>query len=299
MSPLITYDETSVPIHRRCELTGISRSSYYRHLAIMPGDSQADVELRDLIQNICIEINGYGYRRVTEALHGLGYRINHKRVLGLMRKDNLLCLRKKRWVQTTDSSHGYRVYPNLVSGLIPDRPNQLWVADITYIRLVREFIYLAVILDIFSRRAIGWALSRHIDTDLSLTALQMALETREVEPGLIHHSDRGVQYAATVYTDLLRKNNIAISMSRRGNPYDNAFAESFMKTLKYEEVLLNEYDTFEEAKRNIARFIESVYNRKRLHSSLGYRTPERFESDFINSLSQKQSTLTTDLTVSF
>jgi transposase InsO family protein len=236
---------------------------------------------------------------VTEALHDLGYKINHKRVLGLMRKDNLLCLRKKKWIHTTDSSHGYRVYPNLASGLIPNRPNQLWVADITYIRLVREFVYLAVILDVFSRRAIGWALSRHIDTNLSLTALRMALATRNVEPGLIHHSDRGVQYAATDYTDLLRKNNIAISMSRRGNPYDNAYAESFMKTLKYEEVLLNEYETFDEAKMNLTRFIEIVYNRKRLHSSLGYRSPERFEADFTKSLYQKQSTLTTDLTVSF
>jgi transposase InsO family protein len=299
MSPLITHDETTLPIHRRCELTGIARSSYYRHLATVPGDALEEIELRDLIQFICIEINGYGYRRVTESLHGLGYKINHKRVLGLMRKDNLLCLRKKKWIRTTDSSHGYRIYPNLASGLIPHQPNQLWVADITYIRLVREFVYLAVILDVFSRRAIGWALSRHIDTNLSLTALRMALATRDVVPGLIHHSDRGVQYAATDYTDLLKQNNIAISMSRRGNPYDNAYAESFMKTLKYEEVLLNEYETFEEAKMNLSRFIEIVYNRKRLHSSLGYRSPERFETDFTNSLYQKQSTLTTDLTVSF
>ena len=298
MSPLITHDDTKLPIRHRCELVGIARSSYYRHLAAAPGENRSEIDLRDLIQQICLEINGYGYRRVTKALHDRGYKVNHKRILGLMRKDNLLCLKKKKWIHTTDSSHGYRIYPNLAHGLVPNRLNQLWVADITYIRLEREFVYLAAILDVFSRRTIGWALSRHIDTNLSLAALQMALATREVMPGLIHHSDRGVQYAATDYTELLRKNNIVISMSRRGNPYDNAFAESFMKTLKYEEVLLNEYESFEEAKMNLTHFIDIVYNRKRLHSSLGYRSPERFETDFTNSLYQKQSTLIADFTVS-
>ncbi|MDI6804135.1 MAG: IS3 family transposase [Bacteroidota bacterium] len=183
-------------------------------------------------------------------------------------EDNLLCLRKKRWIRTTDSAHGYRIYPNLAQGIALTHPNQLWVSDITYVRLVREFVYAAIILDAFSRRVIGWALSRHIDAQLSLSALEMALETRTVMPGLIHHSDQGVQYAATEYTDLLKAHSISVSMSRRGNPYDNAMAESFIKTLKYEEVHLNEYETFNEAYENIRRFIDDLYNLKRLHSSL-------------------------------
>lgn len=299
MEAVITQQQASVTVQRMCRLVGIARSSYYRHRRVVPQNDPENIELRSQIQRICLEMNRYGYRRVTAELRRRGLVVNHKRVLALMRKDNLLCLRKKRWIATTDSSHGYRLYPNRAKDLVLTHPNQLWVADITYVRLWSEFIYLAVILDVFSRRAIGWAVRYHLDTRLTLAALEMALATRTVPAGLIHHSDRGVQYAANEYTDLLTKNGIAISMSRRGNPYDNAFAESFMKTLKYEEVLLNEYETRDEAVENIGHFIDVVYNIKRLHSALGYRPPVEFETDFSNSLSQKLSTLTSETAVPF
>ena len=298
MQRLIVQSNTALTVQRQCQLAGIARSSYYRHLQPMHSKDPEEMELRDQIQKICVEMHRYGYRRVTAELHRRGYRVNHKHVLALMRKDNLLCLRKKRWVCTTNSSHAYRVYPNLAKNLVVTHLNQLWVADITYVQLAREFVYLAIILDAFSRRAIGWALRRHLDTELSRSALEMALATRTVGPDLIHHSDRGVQYAAGDYTDILTKNSIVISMSRKGNPYDNA-SESFMKTLKYEEVLLSEYETIDEATANIGHFIEMVYNSKRLHSSLGYRPPVEFETSIINSLNQKSSTLTTGMTVSF
>jgi transposase InsO family protein len=203
--------------------------------------------------------------------------VNRKRVLRLMREDNLLCLRKRRFVHTTDSDHRLPVYPNLVPELVVSGCDQLWVSDITYIRLLREFIYLAVILDAFSRRCIGWALERSLETELALSALRMALATRAVTAGLVHHSDRGVQYASLDYTALLKERGIRISMSRRGNAYDNAQAESFMKTLKYEEVYLREYETMAEARASISHFLEAVYNRKRLHSALGYIPPAEFE----------------------
>ena len=211
-----------------------------------------------------------------------------------MRANNLHCRRKKRFVNTTDSKHGFHVYPNLAKDIVPVRPNQLWRADITYIRLLSEFVYLAIILDAFSRRVVGWALSRHIDAALTLTALGMALRGRKIEPGLVHHTDRGVQYACHEYVDALLERGILISMSRKGNPYDNAMAESFMKTLKTEEVHINEYRGFTDAQNNIERFIELVYNKKRLHSSLGYQTPEEIEALFIN----QRSTLATTESVS-
>jgi len=281
---------TGTPVAKLCMLAQVPRSRYYRelhHTQICP-DAE-EIRLRDLIQRVCLDCSCYGYRRVTAVLHRMGHRVNHKRVLALMRKDNLLCLRKKRWIATTDSRHGLRVYANLASGMAVADLNQLWVADITYIRLMYEFVYLAAILDACSRKAIGWALSRRLDTSLSLAALQMALRGRNIDTGLVHHSDRGVQYAATEYTGLLKQHGIAISMSRKGNPYDNAIAESFMKTLKTEEVYLNEYDSFPDANQNLGRFIEMVYNKKRLHSSLGYRPPEEFESQF---QTQKASHLT-------
>ncbi len=185
-------------------------------------------------------------------------------------------------MRTTDSNHNFRVYPNLAKDLVPERPNQLWRADITYIRLRSEFVYLAVILDAFSRRVIGWALSRHIDAALTVAALRIAIERRGVQPGLVHHSDQGVQYACDEYVTLLHDHQIAISMSRKGNPYDNAMAESFMKTLKVEEVYINEYRDFSDAYSNIERFIEIVYNKKRLHSALGYITPEEIEAQHQN-----------------
>src|SRR5246127_3162347 len=195
-----------------------------------------------------------------------------------MRKDNLLCVRKRKFVATTDSNHGKKIYPNLARKMMLTDVDQLWVADITYIRLREEFVFLAVILDAYSRRVIGWALDRTIKDDLTLRALRMALAQRVIEPGLVHHSDRGSQYASGDYTDLLKENGIEISMSRKGNPWDNPACESFMKTLKYEEVFRSEYRDLQEAHLSIREFLEKIYNEKRLHSALGYVPPVEFEA---------------------
>ena len=226
-----------------------------------------------------------GSRRITAALRRQDWVINRKRMQRTMRQDNLLCLRRKKFIRTTDSEHGLAVYPNLVPTLDISGLNQLWVADITYIRLLREFVYLAVVLDAFSRRVIGWSLGRTLEAELALAALRMALRTREFGPGLVHHSDRGVQYASGDYTKLLRQHGIGISMSRKANPYDNALAESFMKTLKYEEVYLFEYEDFAEAKRRIGQFLDRVYNEKRLHSALGYLPPVEYEQSVLEQAS--------------
>ena len=258
----------------------ISRAGYYRF--IQPVAERAEeMKLRDAIQKLAVEMPAYGYRRITAALRRGGWVVNHKRVLRLMRADNLLCLRNRAFVRTTDSDHQLRVYPNLARDLKVSGLNQLWVADITYIRLVLEFVYLAVILDAFSRRVIGWALGRTLEAELALEALRMAIARGRVASGLVHHSDQGVQYASGDYTELLSEQGILISMSRRGNPYDNAQAESFMKTLKYEEVYRTEYLDFADARRRIGKFIESVYNQKRLHSALGYLPPVEFEQQFL------------------
>lgn len=259
---------------------GVSRASFYRHRQRTVSTStanQSETALRRTIEGIALEMPTYGYRPMTAELHRRGLLVNRKRVLRLMRQDNLLCRRKRSFIATTDSTHSLKVFPNLTRDLVITAADQLWVADITYIRLPREFVYLAVVLDAFSRRVIGWALDRHLTTELTLKALQQTLATRSVNPSLVHHSDRGVQYAAADYVSLLIKHQIRISMSRPGNPYDNAKAERFMRTIKYEEVHLTEYETLIQARASIRRFIEDVYNRKRLHSALGYRPPVEFE----------------------
>ncbi len=270
----------SLSITQMCEAFQVSRIDYYRrHQEVAQED--ADLELREKIQAVALEMSAYGYRRITAELRRRGEVVNHKRVLRLMREDNLLCLRKRKFICTTDSKHSQRIYPNLAGELTISRIDELWVADITYIRLLREFIYLAVILDAYSRRCIGWALGRSLQSSLAVEALTMTLSTRTVEPGLVHHSDRGVQYASGEYTDLLKEQGILISMSRRGNPYDNAKAESFMKTLKMEEVYLYDYENLAEARSRIGYFLEDVYNQKRLHSALGYVPPAEFEQSLL------------------
>jgi putative transposase len=265
-------------VNALCQMTGLSRAGYYRW-RVPPLILPVEMELRDQMQQVALESPAYGYRRITAELQRRGFEINHKRVLRLMREDNLLCLRRRSFVVTTDSNHNLRIYPNLAKDITPTIINRLWVADITYIRLRREFIYLAVVLDAFSRRVVGWALGRTLEADLAIAALRMALDERMPSPSLVHHSDRGVQYASTQYTALLKEHQASISMSRRGNPYDNAACESFMKTLKYEEVYRNEYRDMEDALASIAQFIEQVYNQTRLHSALGYLPPAEFEQN--------------------
>jgi putative transposase len=257
----------------------VSRSWYYEKQT-RPETGEADVELRDAIEGIILEFAGYGYRRVTHALKRAGWIVNQKRVLRIMREESLLCQLKRHFVHTTDSHHRYQVYPNLLKELTIQAPDMAWVADLTYIRLPSCFVYLATVLDAYSRKCVGWKLSKRIDTQLTLGALEAALATRQVKAGLIHHSDRGVQYASTEYVARLRSVEAQVSMSAVGNPYDNAKAESFFKTLKREEVYLKQYHTFQEAEDNIREFIEEVYNTKRLHSSLGYLPPTEFEEAY-------------------
>jgi transposase InsO family protein len=271
-----------ISVSRAAELLDVSISGFYKwfQCSLKPDCNQdIDIQIREMIQNIVIEFPGYGYRRVTIELQNRGYSVKEKIVRKFMKEDNLLCVKKRFRLRTTDSNHGEKIYPNLARDLKVTGINQLWVADITYIQLSKEFVFLAVIIDVFSRRCIGWELSRHIDTDLTLNALRKAFRTRKADDlkGLIHHSDQGVQYASKEYVDCLKTHGIQVSMSRTGNPYDNAFAESFIKTLKCEEVYLNEYGTFNDALENIDRFIEEVYNSKRLHSSIGYKSPINFE----------------------
>jgi len=260
-----------------CEMTGLSRAGFYRW-RVPRQATPVEMELRDELQRAALEFPAYGSRKMTAELKRRGFGVGRRRVRRMMRQDNLLCIRRRAFVTTTDSRHSLPVYPNLACEVQPTAINQLWVADITYIRLRNEFVYLAVVLDAFSRRVIGWALGRTLEAKLALTALRMAVIEREPAPGLVHHSDRGVQYACGDYTDLLQEHGITISMSRKGNPYDNAACESFMKTLKYEEVYRNEYRDFQEVRASIGEFLDHVYNQKRLHSALGYVPPAEFEN---------------------
>src|SRR2546430_2553691 len=264
---------------RMCAAAQLSRASYYRFISRVAEDP--DMELRNTIQKIALSRPSYGYRRVQAELRRRGHQVNHKRVRRLMREDNLLCLRRRSFVRTTDSRHGFTVYPNLARKMVLTDINQLWVADITYIRLSSEFVYLAVILDAYSRRVVGWELGRTLAAELALGALRQALKGRSFTPGLVHHSDRGVQYASGDYTQLLRDHQIRISMSRRGNPYDNAQAESFMKTLKYEEVYRSDYRDERDVRSSVGYFLEKAYNEKLLHSALCYMPPAEFERSLV------------------
>jgi transposase InsO family protein len=276
----MTTQETqgAVTIQRLCRLGGVSRAGYYRHFEAH-APARADADLRDAIQRTSLAHRHYGYRRITAQLRREGWTANAKRVLRLMCEDNLLCLRTSPFVpRTTDSRHGFAIVPNLTRGLVPTGIDQIWVADITYVRLGEAFIYLAVVLDAFSRKVVGWAIDDHLEARLAIEALDMALAARSpAAQALIHHSDRGVQYASIDYSARLTARGIAISMSRVANPYDNAKAESFMKTLKAEEVNGKAYATLDHARRDIGRFIETVYNAQRLHSALGYKPPVEFE----------------------
>jgi transposase InsO family protein len=273
-------EHPQMSIERLCELMGVSRSWYYEHYQRPSAAEKAkeDVGLRDAIGRIVLEFPGYGYRRVTAALGREGWSVNHKRVLRIMREESLLCQIKRRFKPTTDSAHSFRRYPNLIEDIEIDGPDEGWVADITYVRLPTSFCYLAAILDAYSRKCVGWHLSRFIDTSLTLSALEMALAARRPETGLIHHSDQGVQYASSEYVLRLEEAGARISMAAVGNPYENAKAESFFRNLKMEEVYLKDYRDFEEAEEDIGEFIEEVYNEKRLHSSLGYLPPVEFEA---------------------
>ncbi|HYT20463.1 MAG TPA: IS3 family transposase [Candidatus Polarisedimenticolia bacterium] len=281
----------SLSIERMCQLAGVSRAGFYRSLQEkMPAEE--DMEVRSAIQQIAVEHRRrYGYRRISAELRRRGMLVNHKRVLRIIREDNLLAVQPRAFVVTTDSEHEFEVYLNLASRIKLTGMNQLWVADITYIRLKKEFVYLAVILDAFSRRVVGWALDRTLASRLPIAALEQAIAERQPPPGLVHHSDRGVQYASGEYVKILRKHRMIPSMSRPANPYDNASCESFMKTLKREEIYANDYRDLEHLLGNIEAFIEQYYNRCRLHSALGYRSPEEFEREAKNGVNSAGATM--------
>jgi putative transposase len=258
----------------------LPRSSFYYRSPVREDHLRQELDLQDQIDQIAIDHMGYGYRRITAELHRKGLLVNHKTVLKIMRASDLLVRPLRGFIITTDSKHAFPVYPNLYQNQWPTAPNEIWTADITYIRLPLGFCYLAAILDLYARRVIGWALEKHLEARLAVEALEMALRKRKPPAGLIHHSDRGVQYACPAYTDLLKQHGFRISMSRKGNPYDNAAMESFMKTLKKEEVYLNEYRTLEEARHKIGHFLNHIYNQTRLHSRLGYVPPEEYELQY-------------------
>ena len=267
----------NLSIERMCQLAQVSRAGFYRSLQERQ-PVEEDMQVRSTIQQIAVEHRRrYGYRRISAELRRRGMLVNHKRVARIMREDNLLAVQPRQFVVTTDSDHQLEVYLNLASRMKLTGIDQLWVADITYIRLKSEFVYLAVILDGFSRKVVGWALQRTLARRLAITALEQAIAKRQPPPGLVHHSDRGVQYASAEYIAMLEKQRMIPSMSRPANPYDNASCESFIKTLKREEIYANQYEDLEHLRANIEYFIEQYYNRQRAHSALGYCSPEEFE----------------------
>jgi putative transposase len=273
----MTSQQGEINIERLCSRSSVSRCGYYRFLEEKEPDVE-EMELRHVIQELYLEKKRrYGYRRITEELRIAGRPVNHKRVARLMRGDNLLAIQPRLFVSTTDSSHGFEVALNLAGRMTVTGVNQLWVADITYIRLAREFVFLAVVLDAYSRKVVGWSLGRNLKADLAIDALMQAIRQRKPAPGLVHHSDRGVQYACGDYAKILEANGITPSMSRPGNPYDNAQCESFMRTLKREEIRASCYRDIEQLRENLAEFIDEYYNKCRLHSALGYRSPDEYE----------------------
>jgi len=273
--------QTHLSVESMCRLAQVSRAGFYRHWQQRAPRSE-ETELRAEVQRIALaHRRNYGYRRVSQELRNQGWTVNHKRVARLMAEDNLLCLRQRSFVRTTDSGHDLRVWLNLASRMELTGIDQLWVADITFIRLAEEFLYLAVVLDAFSRRVLGWALDQRLDAGLAAAALRQAIDLRQPAPGLVHHSDRGVQYASNAYLNLLLDHGIAPSMSRAGNPYDNARCESFIKTLKQEEIYTRRYRDRADLEAHIGQFLERYYNRRRLHSALDYRSPEQFEQSLL------------------
>lgn len=273
---------THLSIESMCRLGQVSRGGFYRHWQQQEPRGE-ETELRAQVQQIVLaHRRNYGYRRVTQELRYQGWAINRKRVARIMAEDNLLCVRRRRFVLTTDSGHDLRVYLNLAARLQLSGIDQLWVADLTYIRLREQFVFLAVILDAFSRRVVGWALDESLHVPLALAALRKALYARRPAPGLVHHSDRGIQYASEQYVKLLLAHGLVPSMSRAGNPYDNAKCESFMKTLKQEEIYTRQYRDRADLGVHMTEFLEQYYNRRRLHSALNYRSPEQFEQSLLN-----------------
>lgn len=262
-----------------CQLSGVSRAGYYRHLAEKVPD-EAEMEIRALIQEIVLRHRRrYGILRVTETLRRQGRIINHKRVERIMREDNLLAIRYRKYILTTDSRHDYPVYVNLAARMHLTGINQLWVTDITYIRLRAEFVYLAVVIDRYSRKVIGWCLDRRLVAKVAVLALQQATAERKPPPGVVIHSDQGIQFASGEFRQVAQAHQMVPSMSRPANPYDNATCESFLKTLKQEEIYCQQYGNLEDLSAHLQEFLETYYNRQRLHSALGYRTPEEFEQD--------------------
>lgn len=263
-------------IQRMCELAAVSRASFYRGWE-QKAPSAAEVALRDAVQRMALAHRDHGYRRITPLIQRAGFVAGEEKVRRILRSDNLLAVRRRKFVVTTDSNHRFRVHPNLAESMELTAVNQLWVADITYIRVQREFVFLAVVLDAFSRKAIGWELGRSLETKLALAALEAALSSRHPQPGLVHHSDRGTQYASNDYVQRLEACGAHLSMSRPASPWENGKCESFIKTLKREEVDARRYACFADLRQHVDEFMEQIYNKVRLHSALGYRSPEEFE----------------------